>query len=90
MAPEVFISAIVILCVTIMASTLLENRKQNKREGGIEEREDLSVSRFEVIDHRKAAKDIRPLTIWEQKSIQVLPMLQDDGRTLKIFLQDKE
>ena len=90
MAPEVFISAIVILCVTIIASTLLENRNQNKRKGGLEEGEDLSVSRFEVIDHRKTAKDIRPLTIRGQRGLQVLPMLQDDGQTLKIFIRDGE
>ena len=90
MTPEVFISAIVILCVTIIASTLLENRKQNKREGGLEEGEDLSVYRFEIIDHREAAKDRRPLTIRRQEGLQVLPMLQDDGQTLKIFLQDKK
>ena len=90
MAPEVFISAIVILCVTIIASTLLENRNQNKREGRLEEGEELSVSRFEVIDHRKTAKDIRPLTIRGQRGLQVLPMLQDDGQTLKIFIRDRE
>lgn len=90
MTPEVFISAIVILCVTIIASTLLENRNQNKREGRLEEGEDLSVSRFEVIDHRETATDIRPLTTRRQKDFKVLPMLQDDGQTLKIFLQDKK
>ena len=90
MTPEVFISAIVILCVTIIASTLLENRNQNKRESKIEVGEDLSVSRFEVIDHRKTAKDIRPLTIRGQRGLQVLPMLQDDGQTLKIFIRDRE
>ena len=90
MTPEVFISVIVILCVTIIVSTLLENRNQNKRKDGLEEGEDLSVSRFEVIDHRETAKDIRPLTTRRQKDFQVLPMLQDDGQTLKIFLQDKK
>ena len=90
MAPEVFISAIVILCVTIIASTLLENRNQNKRESKLEIGEDLSVSRFEVIDHRETAKDTRLLTTRRQRDFQVLPMLQDDGQTLKIFLQDKK
>ena len=90
MTPEVFISAIVILCVTIIASTLLENRNQNKREGRLEEGEELSVYRFEIIDHREAAKDRRPLTIQRQEGLQVLPMLQDDGMTLKIFLRDKK
>ena len=90
MTPEVFISAIVILCVTIIASTLLENRNQNKREDRLEEGEEISVYRFEIIDHREAAKDRRPLTIQRQEGLQVLPMLQDDGMTLKIFLQDKK
>lgn len=47
------------------------------------------VSRFEVIDHRDdSANPGRVLVVWEKENFKVEPSLQDDGRTLKIFLQD--
>ena len=43
------------------------------------------VTRFEVIDHRSEDGG-RCLIIGPDKSLSVRPTLQDDGRTLKVFL----
>jgi hypothetical protein len=50
-----------------------------------------SVSRLEVIDHRIAAVSIgRGHCVWEAPGlINVECQLQDGGRTLKVFLNDK-
>lgn len=57
--------------------------------------EDFSkVSRVEVIDHTKSLEDGggRAYTFWNQydpkdpKEVKVEAVLQDDGRTLKIFI----
>jgi hypothetical protein len=44
-----------------------------------------NVTRFEVIDHR-SEDGRRCLIIGPDRSLSVRPMLQDEGRTLKVFL----
>jgi hypothetical protein len=44
-----------------------------------------NVTRFEVIDHR-TEDGRRCLIIGPDKSLSVRPILQDEGRTLKVFL----
>lgn len=51
------------------------------------------VNRFEVIDHTSSnGGDHRPLIKWLKENIKfgVSYSVQDDGRTLKIFLMDEE
>lgn len=47
-----------------------------------------TVNRFEVIDWLEAGG--RVLSIWEDFNFCVDASLQDDGRTLKIFLKEEE
>lgn len=49
---------------------------------------DLSeVTRFEVIDHRRGQLDSRPFMAF---NAQIELRVQDDGRTVKVFVKDPE
>jgi hypothetical protein len=45
------------------------------------------VNRFEVINHLSDGTG-REVVVWKGEPFAVKPSLQDDGRTLKIFLTD--
>jgi len=50
------------------------------------------LTRFEVIDHRGSPETNegfgRRLVIWKKTPITVAVSVQDDGRTVKIFIND--
>lgn len=47
------------------------------------------LTRFEVIDHRKNALEYgRRLVIRQKTPITVAVSVQDDGRTVKVFIND--
>lgn len=53
--------------------------------------EEIVVTRLEVIDWRDGATEARRLVILPQKDpFEVEFDLQDDGRTLKIFMKDTD
>lgn len=54
-----------------------------------EEAQTHTVNRFEVINHMSDGSG-RQVTVWHGEPFKVEPSLQDDGRTLKIFLTDIE
>ena len=47
------------------------------------------VNRVEIIDHTKPAGKGRVYVFWRD-GVQVTPVLQDDGRTLKIFIAERD
>lgn len=47
------------------------------------------VNRFEVIDHTPAGKG-RVFTKWEKENFKVELKMQDNGKTLKVFLKEVE
>lgn len=53
----------------------------------------FEVNRFEVIDHcAKGSEDIGRVFVkwWDEGKFNVECMLQDDGRTLKVFITEKK
>lgn len=48
-----------------------------------------TVNRFEVIDHTEGG-DGREMVKWKGADFKVETSVQDDGRTLKIFLREPE
>lgn len=48
---------------------------------------DIKVNRIEIIDHTLAGKG-REYVKWVDKAFSVTTQLQDNNRTLKIFLKD--
>lgn len=49
------------------------------------------INRLEVIDHTSTAKTFgRAFVKWDDRNFLVTLSLQDDGRTLKIFLRNKD
>ncbi len=52
----------------------------------------LNLNRVEVIDHTKSVDDGggRAYVFWENEKKDVEFSLQDDGRTLKIFISNRK
>lgn len=51
----------------------------------------IVVNRFEVINHLLTGPENgRELVIWKDEPFEVTCSLQDDGRTLKVFLSPKD
>lgn len=47
-----------------------------------------TVNRFEIVDHTSSSKDARPFIKWVKEQFDVDYDIQDNGKTLKIFLKD--
>lgn len=49
------------------------------------------ITRFEVIDHREESEEKgRIIVVGPNENLLVRASIQDDGRTLKIFLNDRQ
>jgi len=49
----------------------------------------MKVNRFEVIDHTSDGEG-REFVKWVERAFHVETTIQDDGKTFKVFLSDKE
>lgn len=48
-----------------------------------------NVTRFEIIDHRPDSKAVGRNVVFNGDDVQLDVELQDDGRTLKVFLHQR-
>jgi hypothetical protein len=63
-------------------------RKENKTLKDFVTTDNFKVTRFVVVDHTTKNPALAAVGIWRGVNVEL--SYQDDGRTLKVFLKDKE